>query len=112
MLLPVLAFVSGVAFLYYGVRVLREPHLEEEFHRYGIPDARQQVGVLEILGGVGVIVGLALPLLGATAAAGLTTLMLLGLAVRLRLRDSFGQMLPAASLAALNAVLVVLFLSW
>jgi uncharacterized membrane protein YphA (DoxX/SURF4 family) len=112
MILGVLAVVSGAAFVRYGVRVLREPHLEAEFRRYGIPDARHLVGVLEILGGVGVVVGLALPLLGAAAAAGLTTLMVLGLAVRVRLRDTVRQMLPAATLATLNAALVVLFVNW
>ncbi len=112
MTVVVLALASGVAFLFYGVRVLREPHLEAEFHRYGIPDARHLVGVLEILGGVGVIAGLLLPALGAAAAAGLTTLMILGLAIRIRLRDTPRQMMPAAVLAVLNAALVVLFVSW
>jgi len=112
MILVALALVSGVAFFYYGARVLTEPHLETEFQRYGIPDLRTVVGVSEILGAGGVIVGIAAPLLGAAAAAGLTTLMVLGLGVRVRVRDPLSAMVPAALLAVLNAVLVVLFLRW
>lgn len=111
MVLVLLALVSGAAFLYYGWRVLSEPRLEAEFARLGIPDARNLVGALEILGGVAVLVGLGVPPLGAAAAAGLTTLMVLGLAVRLRLRDSPRQMFPAAALAVVNGGLVLLFLS-
>jgi len=58
-----------------------------------------------------VILGLASAPLGAVAAAGLTVLMVLGLIVRVRVHDAPRLMVPAASLGALNAVLVVLFLS-
>jgi len=104
------AVVSGLSFLYYGFRVLFRTALVEEFERYGMPGVRQFVGVMEVAGGTAVILGLAIAPLGALAAAGLTVLMVLGLIVRLRVHDAPRLMLPAASLAALNAMLVVLFL--
>jgi len=110
MILVVLVFISAVSFLYYGLQLLWQPRLAEEFARYRIPGARKLVGVLEILGAAGVLVGLGVPLLGAAAAAGLTTLMMMGLALRIRLHDTLRQMLPAALLAAVNALLVVAFL--
>jgi uncharacterized membrane protein YphA (DoxX/SURF4 family) len=109
--LVLLALVSGLAFLYYGFRVLFRTELRGEFERYGMPAVRQLVGVLEILGATAVILGLAFAPLGALAAAGLTALMVLGLIVRYRIHDAPRLMVPAALLAALNAVLVVLFLS-
>ena len=109
--LIVLVAASATAFLYYGSRVLSQPRLQEEFVRYGMPDVRILVGVLEILGAIGVVVGLGIPQLGAAAAGGLTALMLLGLAVRARLRDPLSQMLPAALLAVVNGVLFALFLT-
>ncbi len=105
------ALVSGVSFLYYGSKVVFRPALESEFERYGLPGVRRLVGVMEVLGGTAVILGLAIAPLGAVAAAGLTALMVLGLIVRVRIRDAPRLMVPAASLGALNAVLVVLFLS-
>ena len=111
MVLVVLALVSGLSFLYYGFKVLFRSASRGEFERYGLPDVRQVVGVLEVLGGTAVILGLAVAPLGALAAAGLTALMVLGLIVRLRIHDAPRLMVPAASLAGLNAVLVVLFLS-
>jgi len=111
MVLLACALVSGLSFLYYGFRILFRTELRGEFERYGMPDIRQFVGLMEVLGGTGVILGLAVPPLGAAAAAGLTALMVLGLIVRIRIRDAPRLMVPAASLGALNAVLVVLFLT-
>jgi uncharacterized membrane protein YphA (DoxX/SURF4 family) len=105
------ALVSGVSFLYYGSKVLFRPALRSEFERYGLPGVRRFVGLMEILGGTAVILGLAVAPLGAVAAAGLTVLMVLGLIVRVGVRDAPRLMVPAASLGVLNAVLVVLFLS-
>ncbi len=104
------ALVSGLSFLYYGFRVLSRPASRTEFERYGVPGVRRLVGILEVLGGAGVILGLAFAPLGALAAAGLTAVMVLGLIVRFRIHDAPRLMVPAASLGALNAVLVVLFL--
>jgi uncharacterized membrane protein YphA (DoxX/SURF4 family) len=109
--LVVFALVSGSSFLYYGFKVLFGTASTREFERYGVPAVRQFVGLMEVLGGAAVIVGLVIAPLGALAAAGLTALMVLGLIVRVRLHDAPRLMVPAASLGALNAVLVVLFLS-
>ena len=111
MVLVVLALVSGLSFLYYGFKVLLRTESEEEFARYGVPAVRRLVGVLEVAGGTAVILGLAVAPLGALAAAGLATLMVLGLIVRIRIHDAPRLMVPAASLSALNAVLVALFLT-
>lgn len=111
MALVVLALVSGLSFLYYGVKVLSQTSAREEFERFGLPAQRRLVGSLEVLGATAVLLGLALPLLGAFAAAGLATLMLLGLVVRLRIHDAPRLMVPAASLGVVNAVLVWLFLA-
>ncbi len=105
------AVVSGLSFLYYGFRVLFRTALVKEFERYGMPGVRQFVGLMEVVGGAAVILGLARAPLGALAAAGLTVLMVLGLIVRLKVHDAPRLMLPAASLGALNAVLIVLFLA-
>ncbi len=109
MVLVVLALVSGLSFVHYGYEILSRPRLEEEFSRYGLTEFRGLVGVLELLGGAGVIVGLAFAPLGALAALGLAGLMLLGLVVRIRLRDAPRLMVPAALLCLLNATLVILF---
>ena len=65
---------------------------------------------MQVLGGAGVIAGLAFRPLGVAAAAGLTTMMVLGLVVRYRIHDAPRLMVPAATLGLLNGALVVVFL--
>ena len=109
--LVVLALVSSLLFLYYGFKVLFNTASTEEFERFGVPAMQRFVGIMEVLGGAGVILGLVVAPLGALAASGLAVLMILGLIVRIRVHDPVRLMVPAALLGALNAVLVVLFLA-
>jgi hypothetical protein len=95
--------VSAFAFLFYGITCLTTARMVAEFERYRLARFRTTVGVLECLGALGLLAGhFNRPLLIA-AAAGLTLLMLLGIATRVRIGDSLVQMLPAAVLLAMNA---------
>ena len=109
MLVVPFALLSAVAFTIYGLRCLRSPESRQEYRRYGIPHLRVLNGSLQLLGASGVLVGLLVPSIGVLAAGGLCSMMLLGLATRVRLGDAKRLMIPAASLAALNGLLVVLF---
>jgi uncharacterized membrane protein YphA (DoxX/SURF4 family) len=109
MLLVTLAAVSALAFFYYGYETLFASRPRGEFERYGIPQVRVLVGSLQLLGATGVAIGLFFAPLGAAAATGLTLMMLLGLAARYRIHDAPRLMIPASSLAILNATLVYLF---
>ena len=106
----VLALISGFSFVKYGLELLFRVRLKDEFARYGVPAFRSFVGVLEVLGGLAVLLGLAFPPLGAFGAAGLALLMILGLTVRIRIHDAPRLMIPAATFAAMNMALVILFL--
>lgn len=84
--------------------------MRTEFDRYGLARFRSLTGVLEILGAVGVLIGLTVPTIGFLAAAGLSLLMLGGFAVRLRIKDSFLQTLPSFLYLILTLYLCFLFL--
>lgn len=109
MLVVPFALLSACAFTYYGLRCIRSLESRQEYRRYGIPHLRVLNGTLQLCGAGGVILGLLFPPIGMAASFGLCAMMLLGLATRVRLRDRKRLMIPAASLAALNALLFVLF---
>ncbi len=100
-----LTALSGVAFLVYGASVVFSNAMADEFERFGLAKFRVLTGVLELLGGAGLLIGLLyLPLL-CLSAAGLALLMLLGLGVRLRMRDSVLLTMPALVLMIINAMI-------
>lgn len=96
---------SSLSFIVYGWSCLRSVRIELEFRRYRLERYRKLVGSLQLIGSIGLIGGLWLPPLGTAAALGLGALMAMGLMVRLRLRDTVIQMLPAALYLILNAYL-------
>lgn len=97
MVLVVLAFVSGLAFRFYGYETLFKTPPRGEFERYGMPRVRTLVGSMQMLGGAAVILGIGFAPLGALGATGLAVMMALALLVRLRIHDAPRLMVPAAS---------------
>ena len=94
---------SAIAVLFYGIVCLSTSHMKAEFERYGLARFRILVGVLECLGGLGLIVGYFNRPVLVVAAAGLALTMLLGIATRMRIGDSLARTLPAIVLLILNA---------
>lgn len=91
--LPTLVLI--ISFLVYGGRCLYAEEMVQEFKRWGVPRLRYVTGSLEVLGALGLIVGQWMPWIGFLAAAGLSVLMLCGVFVRIRIRDTLLQTLPA-----------------
>ena len=85
--------------------------MRQEFKRFGLNTLQRNVtGILQVLGGLGLFLGIVYPLIGAIAAAGLSLLMLLGFVVRLKIRDSMRQTFPSFIFMLLNAYLFWQFL--
>ena len=79
--------------------------MKDEFKRYGLEKFALMISILQILGGTGLIVGLQIHPILLISSAGLSILMLFGFGVRLKIRDSFWQSLPALSYFILNSYL-------
>lgn len=97
-----LIFISGLTFIFYGLLCLLTGHMKKEFTRYGLSRFRTLTGALELLGGMGVLVGRHYHPLLVFSAAGLALLMFLGIIVRLRTRDPLIEILPAFILLLVN----------
>lgn len=98
----IIVFSSGAVFIYYGLLCLTTNHMVVEFKRYRLSGFRRIVGVLELLGGLGLILGFYYPILSIFASAGLTVLMCLGTIVRLKTKDPLWEIIPAFTLMLLN----------
>ncbi len=99
--------LSILLFLYYGLSVLVSNAMVAEFERFGLSRFRKLAGSLEVLGAVGLLLGYFAPKLVVAASAGLTLLMVLGLAVRYRAGDSMTEALPAFVLSLMNLYILV-----
>lgn len=98
-------FFTALVFLVYGLLCLFSGGMLAEFERWGLGHFRKLTGSLEVLGGVGLIVGYFVTPVLVLASGGLALLMLLGLIARLRTRDPLFDSLPAVVLMVVNLVL-------
>jgi hypothetical protein len=102
--------LSAALFLGYGLLCLFSDGMKVEFERFGLARYRRLTGGLEVIGGIGLLVGVRVPEVLLVASAGLGLLMLLGLIARVRVRDPLLEMLPAALLMVAN--LFILGVAW
>lgn len=106
-LLTFLIGLSSALFLFYGVLCLTSVSMLTDFQRFGLENLRTLTGVLELLGGIGLLVGYRWPLALRVSSGGLALLMLLAFAVRLKVRDSVAESLPSFLLMLVNAYILV-----
>ena len=103
--------LSIVSFAFYGMGCLLSERMVLEFERFGLARFRRLTGVLQLAGSIGLIAGFYSHALLVFSAAGLAMLMLLGVAVRIRIRDPLMAGVPAAFYFCLNLFLVLSALS-
>lgn len=103
-----LIYFSSVSFLAYGVSYFLSPYMKNEFKRFGLAKFALFTVVLEILGAIGLLVGLFFHSILIISSGGLTLLMLLGLLVRIRIKDSFWKLTPALFFMVLNSLILFL----
>jgi uncharacterized membrane protein YphA (DoxX/SURF4 family) len=109
----VLSIVLAVAFVAAALQKLTgRPSQRQAADRFAIPFERYRaIGVLELAGAAGVLVGFAWTALGAAAAIGLTLLTVGALFTHVRVKDPPAKMRPALLLGTLSAVIAVLYLA-
>lgn len=86
--------------------------MKQEFKRFGLEKFGLMVVIFEILGAAGLLVGLLYNPILILSSAGLALLMIFGLIVRLRLKDSVWISLPASFFVVLNVYILQAAISY
>jgi uncharacterized membrane protein YphA (DoxX/SURF4 family) len=105
----VVQVVLGLLFVLIGsATVAGMKMLVENFRRFGYPQwFRVVTGSLEVLGGIGLLIGIRLLWLAELASAGLTLVMLGAVLTQLRTRDPWKKIALAIVLGVLTSLVVV-----
>lgn len=104
----ILVLFSGVSFIIYGCLFFLSPQMRNEFKRFGLEKFATLTGTLELLGGVGMLVGLKFNFILLISSGGLALLMLLGFGVRLKIKDGFWLSMPSLFFMLLNLYLFLI----
>lgn len=106
----VILIVSGISFLFFGVSCLFSNFMVLEFKRYDLEKFRILVGVLQLLGSIGLFIGMFSKNWAILASLGLAVLMFFGFMVRIKIKDAFILALPSLFYAVLNMVLFIILI--
>jgi uncharacterized membrane protein YphA (DoxX/SURF4 family) len=101
------AFVSGVSFLVYGLLCFGSVSMANDFHRFGLDNLRIMTGVMELLGGAGLLIGLRWEPALWSSSASLALLMLIAFGIRMRMQDGVRVSVPSFSFMLLNIYILV-----
>ena len=99
--------ISSLSFFVYVTSYFVTPHMKSEFKRFNLEKLGLIIIVLQLLGASGLIIGLKIPVVLIISSLGLSSLMFLGLVVRVKLKDSIWISLPAFFYMLLNAYIFI-----
>ena len=94
--------ISSLSFFGYAVSYFISPHMKKEFRRFGLEKIGLLTIILQFMGAIGLLVGLKFNPILTISSLGLALLMLFGLIVRIKLKDSIWISLPALFYMGLN----------
>ncbi|MFV8336293.1 DoxX family protein [Flavobacterium sp. RSP29] len=104
--LNVLIFFSASSFLIYGIAYFVSTNMKNEFKRFGLEKFGILTAVLELTGALGLFIGFQNHTILVFASGGLALLMLLGVGVRIKMKDSLLVSLPAFFYFLLNVYIL------
>ena len=98
--------LSSLSFFAYVLSYFINPHMKSEFKRFNLEKTGLLIIILQFLGAVGLLVGLEINIILIISSLGLALLMFLGLAVRIKLKDSLWISLPALFYMSLKLITI------
>ena len=101
----ILIWVSAISFILFGCGCFASRGMRREYERYGLSKFRSLVGSLQVFGAIGLMIGIHTPWVGQVSSSCLALLMLCGVGVRIKIKDTALQTIPAFAYMVLNAYL-------
>lgn len=103
-----LVVFSVLSFLFFGISCFITHYMRTEFMRYGLKNLQYLIGALQLIGAFGLGLGyFYMPIVAVISAIGLSLLMILGFAVRLKIKDTVIQSAPSLFYAIINCYIAI-----
>ena len=93
---------TAISFIGYGLSCFFSPRMVIEFNRYGLGRQRKVIGILQIAGSVGMLLGFYFAPLILISSLGFSLMMLLAVVVRLKIKDPVIAAAPAILYFGIN----------
>ena len=96
---------SAISFIVYGVNSFFSKRMILEYEKWGFKNQRVILACCQLLGGLGLLIGLVVPLMLSVASFLLMCMMLTAVFVMIKLKEGLIKTLPALLYVALNLII-------
>ena len=97
---------TGISFVVYGINSFISKRMKKEFKRWGLENKRKTIACCQLVGGAGLLMGLASSTILILSSASLVVMMLVAIGVRIKVKDDISDILPAVAYLALSAMIL------
>lgn len=102
----IILFFSAISFIFYGISSFYSDRMIFEYERWGYKKFRILIASLQLIAGIGLIIGNYFSLLLLIlVSASLTLMMITAIFVRIQIKDNLTNILPAILYTILNFIL-------
>ena len=101
----VLLVFSAISFIFYGISSFFSKRMVSEYSRWGYSNHRILLGFTQLMGGIGLFVGVYNSIILSIVSFLLTFMMITAVFVRIKIKDSLTNMFPAIFYSALNFII-------
>ena len=101
----IILFFSAISFIVYGISSFYSKRMISEYERWGYQKHRIQIAILQLLAGIGLLIGSSFPILLALISSSLFIMMMVAVFVRIQIQDTIINTLPAVFYAIVNFII-------
>lgn len=101
-----LVVFSALSFIFYGINSFFTKRMVSEYARWGYSDHRILLGCIQLLGGIGLLIGITNSVLLSVTSFLLTFMMITAIFVRIKIKDSLINMFPAIFYSLINFIIL------
>ena len=103
--LTLVVIFTAVSFIIYGYSSFISRRMKSEYARWGYNNQRKIVGSLQLLGGIGLILGLQINVLLITTSFCFIMMMTMAIFIRVKIKDNITDILPAITYLFLSILI-------
>lgn len=102
----IIIIFTSISFLLYGINSFVSHKMILEFKRWGLEKKRKEIGVCQLVCGVGIFMGIIYNYILLISSILLITMMLVAVYIRVRIKDNISEILPAIAYLILGIIIL------
>ena len=102
----IIIIFTAISFISYGLNSFISKKMISEYERWGLEKRRKQIGGIQLICGLGILIGLKYNSILIPSSILLIIMMLVAVNVRLKIKDNISEILPALAYLILGIIIL------